>query len=36
VVAVTLTSLIFWFMLGGLTGVAFAHFDRDMSEAAAA
>ena len=36
VVAVTLTSLIFWFMLGGLTGVEFAHFDRDMSEAAAA
>ena len=29
VVAVTLTNLIFWSMLGGLTGVAFAHFDRD-------
>jgi cobalt transporter subunit CbtA len=35
-VAVTLTSLIFWFMLSGLTAVAFAHFDRDMSEAAPA
>jgi cobalt transporter subunit CbtA len=33
VVAVTLTSLVFWFMLGGLTSVAFAHFDRDTSEA---
>lgn len=29
VVAVTLTSLIFWSMLGGLTSVAFAWFDRD-------
>jgi cobalt transporter subunit CbtA len=29
VVAVTLTSLLFWFMLGGLTSVAFAYFDRD-------
>jgi predicted cobalt transporter CbtA len=29
VVAVTLTSLIFWFILGGLTSVVFAHFDRD-------
>jgi cobalt transporter subunit CbtA len=28
VVAVTLTSLIFWFTLGGLTSIAFAHFDR--------
>jgi cobalt transporter subunit CbtA len=28
VVAVTLTSLVFWFVLGGLTSVAFAHFDR--------
>ena len=36
VVAVTLTSLIFWFMLGGLTGVAFAHFDRGTSEGAPA
>jgi cobalt transporter subunit CbtA len=36
VVAVTLTSLIFWFMLGGLTGVVFAHFDRGMSETAPA
>jgi cobalt transporter subunit CbtA len=33
VVAVTLTSLIFWFILGGLTSVAFAHFDRDNLEA---
>jgi len=29
VVAVTLTSLVFWFVLGGVTSVAFAHFDRD-------
>ncbi len=29
VVAVTMTSLLFWFMLGGLTSVAFAYFDRD-------
>jgi len=36
VVAVTLTSLIFWFMLGGLTGVACAHFDRGTSEGAPA
>src|SRR5215831_489707 len=36
VVAVTLTSLVFWFILGGLTSVAFAHFDRDISEAAPA
>lgn len=28
VVAVTLTSLIFWFILGGLTSVVFSHFDR--------
>jgi cobalt transporter subunit CbtA len=34
VVAVTLTSLVFWFMLGGLTSVAFAHFGRDTMEAA--
>ncbi|OKO85067.1 hypothetical protein [Bradyrhizobium sp. AS23.2] len=27
-VSVTLTSLVFWFMLGGVTNVAFAHFDR--------
>jgi cobalt transporter subunit CbtA len=32
VVAVTLTSLIFWFMLGGLTSVAFAHFERNTAE----
>jgi cobalt transporter subunit CbtA len=36
VVAVTLTSLVFWSLLGGLTSVAFAHFDRDISEAAPA
>jgi cobalt transporter subunit CbtA len=35
VVAVTLTSLIFWFILGGLTSVAFAYFDRQASEATA-
>lgn len=35
VVAVTVTSLVFWFMLGGLTSVAFAHFGRDTREAAA-
>lgn len=29
VVAVTLTSLVFWFALGGLTSIAFAYFDRD-------
>jgi len=28
VVAVTLTSLVFWSLLGGLTGVVFARFDR--------
>jgi cobalt transporter subunit CbtA len=33
VVAVTLTSLVFWSMLGGLTSAAFAHFDRDTLEA---
>jgi len=32
VVAVTLTSLVFWSMLGGLTGIAFAYFDRPGSE----
>jgi cobalt transporter subunit CbtA len=31
-VAVTLTSLVFWSMLGGLTGIAFVHFDRPGSE----
>src|SRR5689334_15883655 len=36
VVAATLTSLIFWFILGGLTSVVFARFDRDGSEAAPA
>lgn len=36
VVAATLTSLIFWFTLGGLTSVAFARFDRDGSKAARA
>jgi cobalt transporter subunit CbtA len=36
VVAVTLTSLIFWFMLGSLTSVAFTYFDRDALEAAPA
>ena len=30
VVAVTLTSLIFWFMLGGVTSVAFTRFDRGL------
>jgi cobalt transporter subunit CbtA len=29
VVAVTLTSLAFWSMLGGLTSIAFAYFDRE-------
>lgn len=33
VVTVTLTSLIFWFMLGGLTSVAFAYFDREKPSA---
>ena len=28
VVAVTLTSLVFWSLLGGLTSIAFTHFDR--------
>lgn len=28
VIMVTLTSLVFWSMLGGLTGVAFSYFDR--------
>jgi cobalt transporter subunit CbtA len=32
VVAVTLTSLVFWSMLGGLTSVAFAYFERDTLE----
>jgi cobalt transporter subunit CbtA len=32
VVAVTLTSLIFWSALGGLTSIAFAYFDRDNVE----
>lgn len=36
VVAVTLTSLVFWFLLGGLTSVMFAHFDRETSKAASA
>jgi len=31
VVAVTLTSLVFWSMLGGLTSIAFAYFDRPTS-----
>jgi cobalt transporter subunit CbtA len=35
VVAVTLTSLLFWSMLGGLTSVIFAYFDRDAVRAAA-
>ena len=34
VVAVTLTSLIFWFILGSLTSVAFAHFEREALGAA--
>jgi len=29
VVAVTLTSLVFWSVLGGLTSIAFAYFDRE-------
>jgi len=33
VVAVTLTSLVFWAMLGGLTGIAFSYFDRTGREA---
>jgi cobalt transporter subunit CbtA len=33
VVAVTLTSLVFWALLGGLTGVAFSYFDRPGREA---
>ena len=32
VVAVTLTSLVFWFALGGLTSTIFAYFDRDSLE----
>jgi cobalt transporter subunit CbtA len=32
VVAVTLTSLVFWAILGGLTSVAFAYFERDTLE----
>ena len=32
VVAVTLTSLIFWSALGCLTSIAFAYFDRDSVE----
>jgi cobalt transporter subunit CbtA len=35
VVAVTVTSLVFWFMLGGLTSTMFAHFDRGGAEASA-
>src|SRR5215471_11397507 len=35
VVAATLTSLVFWFTLGGLTSVVFAHFDRDISSGSA-
>lgn len=31
VVAVTLTSLVFWSLLGGLTSAAFAYFDRPAS-----
>jgi cobalt transporter subunit CbtA len=30
-ITVTLTSLVFWSMLGGLTGLAFAYFDRPIS-----
>jgi cobalt transporter subunit CbtA len=29
VVAVTVTSLVFWFLLGGVTSTIFAYFDRD-------
>ena len=32
VVAVTMTSLIFWFVLGGVTSVVFARLDRDTAE----
>jgi cobalt transporter subunit CbtA len=32
VVTVTLTSLVFWSMLGGLTSITFAYFDRSSSE----
>ena len=32
-VAVTLTSLVFWFMLGGVTSIAFAYFDRSTPKA---
>ncbi|MGH6679428.1 MAG: CbtA family protein, partial [Bradyrhizobium sp.] len=30
-IVVTLTSLVFWSMLGGLTSIAFAYFDRPLS-----
>jgi cobalt transporter subunit CbtA len=33
-IVVTLTSLVFWSMLGGLTGIAFAYFDRPAATAA--
>jgi cobalt transporter subunit CbtA len=33
-VVVTLTSLVFWSMLGGVTGIAFAYFDRPETSAA--
>ena len=36
VVAATITSLVFWFILGGLTSSVFAYFDRANSEAAPA
>jgi cobalt transporter subunit CbtA len=35
-VAVTMTSLVFWSLLGGLTGIAFAWFDRDGAASAPA
>jgi cobalt transporter subunit CbtA len=35
VVAVTMTSLVFWSLLGGLTSLAFGYFDRDTVEARA-
>jgi cobalt transporter subunit CbtA len=35
VVAVTMTSLVFWSLLGGLTSIVFAYFDRDTVEARA-
>jgi cobalt transporter subunit CbtA len=34
-VAVTLTSFVFWSMLGGLTSIVFAYFDRDALQAVA-